>query len=134
MAMQISNWLSAQLLNSAFRGVAFTPPPKIYLALYTSDPTAADTGQEVVGGGYARQEIVFSSAVIESGKMTIKNSVNIAFPVATADWNLITHVGLRTALTGGNLMSSNALLNPRTILINDNPKFLKDGTLVRFNQ
>ena len=32
-----------------------------YLALYTNDPTAADTGTEVSGGSYARQAITFGA-------------------------------------------------------------------------
>ncbi|WP_188540748.1 phage tail fiber protein [Paenibacillus segetis] len=132
--MQISNWLSAQLLNAVLRNTTFTPPEKVYLALYTSDPTAADTGQEVVGGGYSRQLITFSAPVLESGKQTVKNNENIEFSSASADWGLITHTALRTAATGGNLLWSVPIPNQRTIQSGDKPKFLKDGTLVRFNQ
>lgn len=134
MAMQISDWLSAQLLNATLRGTAFTPPSTVYIALYTSDPTAADTGAEVTGGGYARKAISFSAPVIENGKQTVKSSADVEFPIATADWGLVTHVGLRTAATGGNLMWFKALDNPRTIQNGDRPKFLKDSTLVRFAQ
>ncbi|WP_449290197.1 phage tail fiber protein [Paenibacillus motobuensis] len=132
--MQISNWLSAQLLNAALRNTAFTPPSTVYLALYTSDPTAADTGTEVSGGGYARRVVTFAAPALENGFQTTKNSADVEFPIATADWGLVTHVGIRTAATGGNLMWSKALDNPRTIESGDKPKFLKDGTLVRFAQ
>jgi len=134
MAMQISNWLSAQFLNSALRGAAFTPPSTVYIALYTSDPTAADTGTEVSGGAYARQAITFAAPSLEAGKQTVKNAADVEFPVATADWGLVTHIGLRTAAMGGNLMWFKALDNPRTIQSGDRPKFLKDSTLVRFAQ
>lgn len=134
MAMQISNWLSAQLLNAALRGQAFTPPSTIYLALYTSDPTAADTGQEVSGGGYARQAITFAAPAIENGKQSVKSSADIEFPVAGAAWGIVTHVGLRTAATGGNLLWSVALPSPRTIESGDKPKFLAGSTVVRFAQ
>jgi len=134
MAMQISNWLSLQLLNAALRGVAFTSPTTVYLALYTTDPTAADTGQEVVGGGYARQLITFAVPALESGKQTVKNSADIEFAIASADWGLVSHVALRTASTGGNLLWSVPLPNARTIQSGDRPKFLKDSTLVRFSQ
>ncbi|WP_052410457.1 phage tail fiber protein [Paenibacillus durus] len=132
--MQISNYLSAALLNQAFRNATWTPPGTVYLALYTSDPTAADTGTEVSGGAYARQAIAFGAAAVEGGKMTVKSSADVAFPIATADWGLVTHVGLRTASTGGNLLCSQALANQRSVLVGDTPKFLAGSTLVRFAQ
>ncbi|MDR0269645.1 hypothetical protein [Paenibacillus sp.] len=135
MAVQISNWLSAQLLNAALCKKPFTPPETVYLALYTSDPTPADTGQEVTGGGYARQPIPFALASLENGKTTNKNSTDIEFPTVTEEWGLITHVALRTAATGGNLMWSKALGdNARTVRVGDKPKFYKDSVLVRVNQ
>lgn len=130
--MNISNWLSASLLNATLRNTAFSSPATVYLALYTSDPTPADTGSEVSGGGYKRVAITFAAPSIENGMQTVKNAVDIEFPIASTDWGLITHIGLRTDATGGNLLWSKALDNPRTIQVGDKPKFLKDGTLVRF--
>ncbi|MCG7407687.1 hypothetical protein MH117_09650 [Paenibacillus sp. ACRRX] len=132
--MNISNWLSAAMLNAALRNTAFTPPAAVFLALYTSDPTQADTGTEVTGGGYTRMPITFSAPAVEGGKQTVKNLADIEFPIAAADWGQITHVGLRTAATGGNLLWSAPIPNPRTIQSGDKPKFLKDSTVVRFVQ
>lgn len=132
--MQISNWLSAQLLNATLRNTVFTPPSTVYLALYISDPTAADTGQEVSGGAYSRKAITFAAPAVENGKQTVKSSADVEFPVATADWGLVTHVGLRTAATGGNLMWSVPIPSPRTIQSGDKPKFLAGSTVVRFAQ
>ncbi|MDH6373528.1 hypothetical protein M2444_005360 [Paenibacillus sp. PastF-3] len=140
MAMQISNWLSAAFLNAAFRNVALGAPPTVYLALYTSDPTQADTGIEVTGGGYERQPITFSVAALENGKMTVRSAIDVSFPIASADWGMVTHVALRTAATGGNLMSSQPLQDvngkpaSRSILIGDKAKFYAGSTLVRFSQ
>lgn len=130
--MQISNYLAAGLLNHVLRNTNFTRPTTVYLALYTSDPTPNDTGTEVSGGGYARQPITFSEPGLENGMMTVKNAADIEFPIATADWGLVTHVGLRTAATGGNLLWYAPIPNPRTIQAGDRPKFLKDATIVRF--
>lgn len=130
--MNISNWLSASLLNTTLRNTAFSSPATVYLALYTSDPTPADTGTEVNGGGYKRMPISFAVPAIESGKQTVKNAADVEFPIANADWGLVTHIGLRTAESGGNLLWSASVPNPRTIQSGDKPKFLKDGTLVRF--
>ncbi|MBG9736282.1 hypothetical protein [Paenibacillus alvei] len=130
--MNISNWLSVALLNATLRNTAFSSPATVYLALYTSDPTPADTGTEVSGGGYKRMPISFAAPAIESGKQTVKNAADVEFPIANADWGLVTHIGLRTAESGGNLLWSAPVPNPRTIQSGDKPKFLKDGTLVRF--
>lgn len=130
--MNISNWLSASLLNATLRNTTFSSPATVYLALYTSDPTPADTGTEVSGGGYKRMPISFAAPAVESGKQTVKNASDVEFPIASSDWGLVTHIGLRTAETGGNLLWSAAVPNPRTIQSGDKPKFLKDGTLVRF--
>lgn len=133
--MQISNWLATQLLNASLRGTAFSPPSTVYIALYTSDPTPADTGTEVSGGGYTRQAITFTAAALDSGKVSVKNMADVVFPQATADWGLVTHVAIRTAASGGNLLWSVPLAEKsRTIQVGDRPKFLKDSTIVRFAQ
>jgi len=114
--MNLSNWMADTMLNQAFRGVDYTWPDTVYLALYTTDPTKADTGTEVSGNGYARQEIPFSAPELDAGQRTIMNDEEIQFPVATGgNWGAITHVGIRTAATGGQLMMSGPLQSPRTI-------------------
>lgn len=128
--MDISNFLTAALLNQVFRNQAYTRPAIIYVALYTSDPTKADTGQEVKGGAYARQTVAFSAPEIEGGKQTIKNSAQIQYAVATADWGLVTHVGLRDAATGGNLLYFGKLDNPRTILVGDRFTFAANSIVL----
>ena len=111
--MSFSYAKAAAILNAEFR----TDP--VYLALYTSNPTPNDTGTEVSGAGYARQPITFSAPALEGGKQTIKNSAKVEFPVATADWGTITHVGIRDAATGGNLIAFAELAAPRTIMAGD---------------
>lgn len=111
--MGFSDAKAAEILEAEFR------TDDVYLALYTSNPTGADTGTEVSGGGYARQLITFSAPVAEGGKQTIKNTTEIQFPVASANWGTVTHIGLRTAATAGDLIASAALVAPRTILEGD---------------
>lgn len=134
MAMQISNYLSAALLNAVLRNTAYSSPATVYIALYTSDPTAADTGTEVSGGSYVRQAVAFGAPALVSGQQTVANSAEVVFPVATADWGLVTHIGLRSAATGGNLLWSKALDNPRTLLVGDRPRFAVSSTSVKFTQ
>jgi hypothetical protein len=125
----MSNYLETAILNAVFRNTAFSSPPTVYLALYTSDPTDADTGTEVSGGAYARQVVTFSAPTQVAGKGTISNTVDLTFPVATAAWGTITHIGIRSAATGGNLLYYGPVSNARSILANDQLKFLA-GELV----
>ena len=108
---EFSNYLENKIIDHMLRNQAFTPPSTLYLALYTDDPTDADTGTEVSGGSYARQSFTLTAA---SGGAS-SNSADITFPQATADWGTITHVGIRDAATGGNLLMHSALDASKTV-------------------
>jgi len=104
-----SNWLEEAVLNHFFRNTPATSPAQIFLALYRTNPTDSDTGVEVSGGAYARQQITFAAPVAGSGTLTISNNNSITFPKATADWTATNETvgfwGVRTAQLGGNLLA-----------------------------
>jgi len=102
---EMSNYLENALINATLRNTSYTSPTTVYLALYTNDPTDADTGTEVSGGSYARQSITFGAP--SNGAST--NSADITFPTATGTWGTVTHVGIRDNVTGGNLLYHTAL-------------------------
>lgn len=133
MAMAVSNFLATALLNQVFRNTTYTRPATVYIALYTSNPTGADTGAEVSGGAYARQVVTFGAPAAVSGKQTIKNASDVAFPTATADWGTITHIGIRDALTGGNLLYYGPFDNARSILNGDVIKLLTGSLAANLN-
>ena len=108
---EMSNYLEAALINATLRNTSYTSPTTTYLALYTSDPTDADTGTEVTGGSYVRQAITFGAP--SNGTST--NSAAVEFPQATADWGIISHVAIRDAVTSGNLLFHTALDASKTI-------------------
>jgi hypothetical protein len=124
MPSNISNYLEAAWLNATFRNTAYTSPAIVYLALYTADPTEADTGTEVTGGAYARQAAAFAAPSQVAGKATIQNSADIQFPIATADWGTVTHIGIRDAAANGNLLYYGPIATARAVLTNDRLKFL----------
>lgn len=121
---QMSNYLENELIDHIVRNSSWSSPATIYLALYTSDPTDADSGTEVSGGAYARQSVAFDAP---SNGVT-QNTSDITFPQATADWGTITHVGLRDALTGGNLLFHGAL-SPNTQINNGGQLQIDAGDL-----
>lgn len=112
---EMSNYLENALINATLRNTGYTSPTTVYLALYTTDPTDADTGTEVSGGSYARQSITFGAP--SNGVST--NSVAIEFPQATGSWGTITHVGIRDSLTTGNLLYHTPLDASKTIATGD---------------
>ncbi|CAB4141611.1 hypothetical protein UFOVP415_49 [uncultured Caudovirales phage] len=112
---EMSNFLENALINATLRNTSYTSPAVVYLALYTSDPTDADTGTEVTGNGYARQAITFGAP--SNGVST--NSAAIEFPQATGSWGTVTHVGIRDALTTGNLLFHTPLDASKTIATGD---------------
>jgi hypothetical protein len=112
---EMSNYLEDALINGTLRGTTYTAPTTTFLALYTSDPTDADTGTEVSGGSYARQAITMGAP--SNGAST--NSVAIEYPQCTADWGTVAFVGIRDAVTGGNLLYHTALDTSKVIANGD---------------
>lgn len=112
---EMSNYLENALINATLRNTSYTSPTTVYLALYTSDPTDADTGTECSGSGYARQAITFGAP--SNGVST--NSAAIEYAQAGDSWGTITHVGIRDALTTGNLLYHTALDASKTIATGD---------------
>ncbi len=125
---KMSDYLEKKLLDHVLTNAPYTPPASVYLALFISVPTDAGTGTEVTGGDYARQKITFGTATSPSG--TSKNIAAINFPVATANWGTVTHVGIYDAATAGNLLFHGALNTPRTINIDNQLCILAEELVV----
>jgi len=112
---EMSNYLENALINGTLRATSYTAPTTIYLALYTTDPTDADTGTEVSGASYARQTITMGAP--SNGVST--NSAAIEFSAAGGSWGTVTHIGIRDALTTGNLLYHTPLDASKTIATGD---------------
>lgn len=112
---EMSNYLENALINATLRNTAYTSPTTVYLALYTTDPTDADSGTEVSGNAYARQSITFGAP--SNGVST--NSAAIEFPQATGSWGTVAYVGIRDASTAGNLLYHTPLDASKTIATGD---------------
>jgi hypothetical protein len=112
---EMSNFLENALINATLRNTSYTSPTTVYLALYTDDPTDADTGTEVTGNGYARQSITFGSP--SNGAST--NTAAIEFPQATGSWGTVSYIGIRDASSAGNLLYHTALDASKAIATGD---------------
>jgi hypothetical protein len=112
---EMSNYLENALINVTLRATSYTTPTTVYVALYTTDPTDADTGTECSGTSYARQSVTFGAP--SNGAST--NSAAVEFPQAGGSWGTITHIGIRDALTTGNLLYHTPLDASKTIATGD---------------
>lgn len=108
---EMSNYLENAMINAVLRNTSYTSPATVYVALYTTDPTDADTGTEVSGGSYARTAVTFGAP--SNGVST--NSASVTFPTATASWGTVSYIGIRDASTSGNLLFHTALDEAKTV-------------------
>ncbi len=110
--MSFSNTYETHVLNYVFTATSVTRPTAWYLALFKSNPAEDASGTEVSASGtaYARR----SAAFTVSGN-TASNSAAIEFPTATASYGTVTHVGVYTASSGGDLIAYAALSTSKAI-------------------
>lgn len=112
---EMSNYLENALINVTLRATAYTAPTTVYVGLYTTDPTDANTGTEVSGGSYARTAVTFGAP--SDGVTT--NSAAVEFPQASGTWGTVGWIGLLDASTAGNLLYHTPLDVSKTISSGD---------------
>lgn len=115
----MSNYLENALINATLRNTSYTSPTTVYVALYTTNPTDADTGTEVSGGSYTRKAATFGSP--SNGVSTISSAIE--FDQATDNWGTVAYFGIRDDSTAGNLLYHGALTTAKTIETGDIFKF-----------
>jgi len=108
---EMSNYLENALINATLRATTFTSPATVYVGLYTSDPTDANTGTECSGASYARKSATFGAP--SNGVST--TTADVTFDQATGSWGTISHIGILDASTSGNLLYHTALDASKTI-------------------
>lgn len=123
----MSDYLENKLIDFLFRGQTLTAPATIYVGLLTAAPSDTGGGTEVSGGSYARASVTSSLAnwagTQASGSTTASTGTNgttsnnnaITFPVPSANWGVITHIGIYDASTAGNLLFWAALTTSKTV-------------------
>ena len=90
-----SNYLENALVNATQRNTSYTSPATVYVALFTTDPTDADTGTEVTGGAYARTSVAFAAP----SNGAAASSADCTFPTCTSTWGTVSHIGIFDAST-----------------------------------
>jgi hypothetical protein len=113
--MPKSTYTAHNHINATYRGIGYTSPTTIYIALYTVMPTVAGGGTEVTGGSYNRQVVTFGAP---SGGAA-SNSNTVTFTTASANWGTIVGYGYFDASTVGNLLSFSTLSASRVVNTGD---------------
>jgi hypothetical protein len=111
----MSTYLENALINATLRNTSYTSPAAVYVGLYTSDPTDANTGTEVSGGSYTRTAVTMGSPT--DGVST--NSAAVEFPQASGTWGTVGWIGILDATSSGNLLYHTALDTSKTISSGD---------------
>jgi hypothetical protein len=137
----LTDYTENKLIDWLLRGQAFTPPATVYIGLLTAAPSDSAAGTEVSGGSYARVAVTSSlanwagtqsagSTSASSGTGgTTSNNGTITFPAPTANWGVVTHIGIYDASSGGNLLISAALTTSKTINNGDSAPSFAAGSL-----
>tara|TARA_B110000977_G_C10926013_1_gene435120 strand:+ start:409 stop:795 length:387 start_codon:yes stop_codon:yes gene_type:complete len=114
--MDFTNYLADRLIKATVGSVSYTAPDKVYLALYTEDPTKDGVSSgEVDQVSYTRQEVNFTEPV--DGVSTNDSQINWA--TATTNWGNVGWVAVLDSSTSGNMLYFAGLDNPKTILTGD---------------
>ncbi len=111
----MSNFLENSLVNATLRNTTYTSPATVYVALFTTDPTDANTGTEVTGGSYARTSVAFAAP----SNGAAASSADCTFPTCTSTWGTVSHIGIFDASTSGNLLYHTPLDTSKTIETGD---------------
>jgi hypothetical protein len=112
---EMSNYLENALVNATLRNTSYTSPATVYVALFTTDPTDANTGTEVTGGAYARTSVAFAAP----SNGAAASSADCTFPTCTSTWGTVSHIGIFDASTSGNLLYHTPLDTSKTIETGD---------------
>lgn len=86
--------------NAAVGNVSFTPAANTFAALFSTVLTATGSGTEIVGNGYSRQEITYSS--IANGVAT--SAANVTFTCSGNAYPTVRALAVMTANTAGNML------------------------------
>lgn len=94
-----------KMLDLRYGGGTYTKPASIFVALTTTEPTAAGGGTEASYTGYSRIEVVNNAANFPNAANGQKtNAAAITFGVAGTAGGTIVGVKIFDALTGGNML------------------------------
>ncbi len=112
------------VLNALFRNELLTTSAK-YIGLFSSSAGLSENNSalwtEVAAQDGSGAATAYARKVVNDGDFAVANtsqtdnSVAFEFPVATADWGVVSHVAILDAATGGNVIAWGTFRNPVTL-------------------
>lgn len=126
MAGTFSTDLANKLLDHILKTTSFSVPTNIYIALYSSAPTATGGGTELSGNGYARK--VHDSWDVGAANVSENTGIVVFDAASGGDWLEAVAFGLFDAITGGNFLAWGDLIVAKTVTEGDTAEFA-DGAL-----
>lgn len=102
--MPKSNTAKTMVLNFLGRNQSVAQPTQLFLALFATNPTDANTGTEANYDGYQRQAVVFGNPQLSGGTAVMQNTAQLTFAIVPSASGNIAFAALMTAQTGGDLM------------------------------
>ncbi len=127
-----SNYLEAMIVNSSLRGVAFTEPAALYMALFTADPTDDGNANECAYTGYARQDVTGLWSAPSGADNATQNSAQIQFPVNGDVVDVtVTHFGIFDAASDGNCLYTGTLITAKTVQPGDQLAFAAAAVTIK---
>lgn len=101
--MSVSTTQGNGIGSEQFGGTAHAAVATWHVGLFTASPGAAGSAtNEVSGGSYARVAVTNNDTNFPAtASLAGANGATITFPTATADWGMVTHVGLCASTTEG---------------------------------
>lgn len=128
MAGSFSDYFELKILDHITKVAAFTAPTTLYFGLWTSaltDASHGGTAGEVTGGSYDRVAVTSSGTNWNTAAAgATDNKVDFSFPTPTANWGLVTYVGVfdgNAKTSGDNLIFWADLTISKTINNGDSP-------------
>lgn len=109
-------------------------PATLYIALFTSAPSAAGGGTEVTGGSYARVSKTNNATNFPAASSASKSSgVDFDFGTASADWGTVTWAAVvktaSGALGSSDIVYAGPLTVSRNVLNGDSFKIPSGGAV-----
>jgi hypothetical protein len=117
----LSDYAEKLLLDWMMTTGSATRPTAWFVALYTAAPSDSGGGTEVSGNGYTRQSVTFAAASTPGG--TTSNTNTVSFTAAGGNWGTITHIGIFTEVTSGELLWHGSMTASKTINDGDTLEF-----------
>ena len=137
---KFSDYLEQKIIEWSFGNAAMPATSAVrYVSLHTAAPSESTGSNEVPTSGtnYARQGLSAGNVTIAqiSGAWTAKNATDLTFPsTGTANFTAtVTHIGIWTASTGGNLLYWGALASSMNITPGTVCKILANNLVVTIN-